>query len=99
MWETPHGPVLSPILPGSSAALALRWVGFDGGDALGALHALNRARNRKEFLAALSGFPHPAQNIVYADREGNIGVVTAGWIPVRRGGRSLLPVPGDTGVV
>ena len=36
-------------------------------------------------------------NIVYADREGNIGAVTAGRIPVRKGGSSLLPVPGDTG--
>jgi penicillin amidase len=97
VWETPHGPVLSPILNGISSALSLRWVGFDGGDALGALHALNRARNRKEFLAAVSGFPHPAQNIVYADREGNIGVVTAGKIPVRKGGERLFPVPGDTG--
>jgi penicillin amidase len=95
--ETPHGPILSPVLPGVSGALSLRWVGFDGGDPLGTLHALNRARNRKEFVAALSGFPHPAQNIVYADREGNIGVVTAGWIPLRKGGKSLLPVPGDTG--
>jgi penicillin amidase len=97
VWETPHGPVLSPVLNGISSALSLRWVGFDGGDALGALHALNRARNRREFLAAVSGFPHPAQNIVYADREGNIGVVTAGRIPVRKGGAGLLPVPGDTG--
>jgi penicillin amidase len=95
--ETPHGPVLSPVLPGVPGALSLRWVGFDGGDPLGALHALNRARSRKEFLAALSGFPHPAQNVVYADREGNIGVVTAGRIPLRKGGGGLLPVPGDTG--
>ncbi len=97
VWETPHGPVLSPVLNGISSALSLRWVGFDGGDALGALHVLNRARNRREFLAAVSGFPHPAQNIVYADREGNIGVVTAGRIPVRKGGAGLFPVPGDTG--
>ncbi len=97
VWETPHGPVLSPVLSGPSSALALRWVGFDGGDALGSLHALNRARNREEFLAAVSGFPHPAQNIVYADREGNIGVVTAGRIPVRKGGSGPLPVPGGTG--
>ena len=95
--ETPHGPILSAVLPGGPEALSLRWVGFDGGDPLGALHALNRARNRKEFSDALSGFPHPAQNIVYSDREGNIGVVTAGWIPLRKGGKSLLPVPGDTG--
>lgn len=97
VWETPHGPVLSPLPAGSDAALSLRWVGFDGGDALGSLHALNRARNRVEFLEAVSSFPHPAQNVVYADREGNIGAVTAGWIPLRRGGRTLLPVPGDTG--
>jgi penicillin amidase len=97
VWETPHGPILSPVLAGASAALSFRWVGFDGGDPVGALHALNRARNRQEFLHAVSRFPHPAQNIVYADREGNIGVVTAGKIPVRKGGSGLLPVPGDTG--
>ncbi|HZW37002.1 MAG TPA: penicillin acylase family protein [Candidatus Deferrimicrobiaceae bacterium] len=95
--ETPHGPILSPVLPGISSALSFHWVGYDGGDPVGALHALDRARNREEFLAAVSGFPHPAQNIVYADVEGNIGVVLAGRIPVRKGGSTLLPVPGDTG--
>ena len=97
VWETAHGPVLSPVLAGVSAALSFRWVGFDGGDPVGALYALNHARNRMEFLDAVSRFPHPAQNIVYADREGNIGVVMAGKIPVRKGGSGLLPVPGDTG--
>ncbi|MBI5576896.1 MAG: penicillin acylase family protein [Deltaproteobacteria bacterium] len=95
--ETPHGPILSPILPGISAALSFRWIGYDGGDLVGSLYALNRARNREEFLAAVSGFPHPAQNIVYADTAGNIGAVTAGRIPVRKGGSRLLPVPGDSG--
>jgi penicillin amidase len=95
--ETPHGPILSPVLPGVSSPVSFHWVGYDGGDPVGALYALNRARNREEFLAALSGFPHPAQNVVYADEEGNIGVVLAGRIPVRKGGSSLLPVPGDTG--
>jgi penicillin amidase len=95
--ETPHGPILSPVLPGTSSALSFHWVGYDGGDPLGALYALNRARNREEFLAAVAGFAHPAQNVVYADEAGNIGVVMAGRIPVRKGGASLLPVPGDTG--
>lgn len=95
--ETPHGPVLSPVLPGIAAALSFRWVGYDGGDPVGALYALNRARNSDEFLAAASGFTHPAQNIVYADAAGDIGVVLAGRIPVRKGGAALLPVPGDTG--
>jgi penicillin amidase len=95
--ETPHGPILSPVLPGETAALSLRWAGFDGGDAIGALHALDRARDRKQFVAALSGFPYPCQNAVYADVDGNIGMVMAGRIPIRKGGDRLLPVPGDTG--
>ena len=95
--ETPHGPILSPVLPGVAGALSLRWVGFDGGDPLGALHAMNRAKDRGEFLAAAALFPHPAQNVVYADREGNIGVVMIGKIPVRKGGSGQLPEPRETG--
>jgi penicillin amidase len=95
--ETPHGPILSTLLPGLGEALSLRWVGYDGGDQLGSLYRLNRAVDRKGFLEAMALHPHPAQNVVYADTEGNIGVVMAGKIPVRRGGSTLLPVPGDTG--
>ncbi|MCL5966484.1 MAG: penicillin acylase family protein, partial [Deltaproteobacteria bacterium] len=95
--ETPHGPILSPILPGVSAALSFRWIGYDGGDPIGALYRLDRARNPEEFLEAASGFSHPAQNIVYADAAGNIGMAMAGKIPIRKGGSTLLPVPGDTG--
>ncbi len=95
--ETPHGPILSPLFTGVADALSLRWVGFDGGDPVGALHAINRAGNRQEFLAAAAGFPHPAQNVVYADAAGNIGVVMIGKIPLRKGGSGQLPVPGDTG--
>jgi penicillin amidase len=95
--ETPHGPILSSSLPGVGEALSLRWVGYDGGDQLGALYRLNRAGDREAFLAALSLHPHPAQNVVYADADGNVGVVMAGRIPIRKGGATLLPVPGDTG--
>ncbi len=95
--ETPHGPVLSPAFPGVPGVLALRWIGYDGGDPVGALHAINRARNREEFLAAAALFPHPAQNVVYADGEGNVGVVMMGKIPLRKGGGGQLPVPGDSG--
>ena len=95
--ETPHGPILTPVFPGIAAALSLRWVGFDGGDPVGALHAINRAESREEFLAAAALFPHPAQNVVYADGKGNIGVVMVGKIPLRKGASGQLPVPGDTG--
>lgn len=95
--ETPHGPILSPVLPGIATALSFRWAGYDGGDSVGALYALNRARNPEEFFAAIAAFATPAQNVVYADDAGNIGVAMAGRIPKRKGGVTLLPVPGDTG--
>jgi len=65
--------------------LALRWVGAEPGTAgyLGSL-ALDRARNWKEFEAAMPRWKVPSENIVYADREGNIGEHSTGLAPLRK---------------
>jgi penicillin amidase len=39
----------------------------------------------------------PPQNVIYADRDGNIGYIMAGAIPLRAHGQGLLPSPGWTG--
>ena len=39
-----------------------------------------------EFRAAAADFAVPAQNLVYADREGHIGYQAPGRVPIRRGG-------------
>ena len=44
---------------------------------------LDRARNWKEFTAALARFPGPGQNFVYADVDGNIGYHATGRLPIR----------------
>jgi penicillin amidase len=77
-------------------AYALRWVGMEPGTAgyLASL-TLNRVRNWPEFLSAMARWKVPAENIVYADVEGNIGWVAAGLAPVRSRGTGLLPVPGS----
>ena len=56
-------------------------------------------RNAAEFRAALAGFHAPQQNMVFADRDGAIGFVAAGLVPIRRAldAGSQLPVPGWTG--
>ena len=41
-------------------------------------------------------FSGPVQNFVYADRQGNIGFVNAGKIPLRRRGDGSVPIPGDS---
>ena len=58
----------------------------------------NYARSWDEFRAAAAQLAVPAQNIVYADIDGNIGYQTPGNIPIRSEGHSgLYPVPGWTG--
>jgi penicillin amidase len=92
---TRHGPVLWQE---GARALALRWVGTEPGTAgyLGSL-ALDRARNWQEFEAAMPRWKVPSENIVYADREGNIGEHSTGLAPLRSNGSGLLPVPGKGG--
>ena len=89
---TKDGPVL---WEDSKRALALHWVGAEPGTTpyLAGL-MLDRAHNWKEFLAGLERWKTPAENFVYADRQGNIGEQSAGLTPLRKKGNGLLPAPG-----
>ncbi len=89
---TQHGPVL---WEDGKRALALRWVGAEPGTAgyLGSL-AVDRAQSWQEFEAAMTRWKVPSENIVYADRDGNIGEHSAGLAPLRKNWTGLLPVPG-----
>ncbi len=59
---------------------------------------MNRAGNWEEFNAALRRFPGPAQNVVYADVDGNIGYHVAGQVPLRPAGcGGDVPSNGQTG--
>jgi penicillin amidase len=94
---THHGPVIAEDL-GKHRAYALRWVGSEPGGA-GYLSALrvSRARNWTEFQEAVALYKVPSENLVYADRAGNIGWIAAGLAPIRKNWSGLLPVPGHTG--
>ncbi|HEV8658866.1 MAG TPA: penicillin acylase family protein [Thermoanaerobaculia bacterium] len=91
---TRHGPV---IWRDTTRALALHWVGAEPGTAgyLASL-SLDRAQNWNDFLAALRRWKVPAENIIYADRDGKIGEQSAGLAP-KRSWRGLLPVDGASG--
>jgi penicillin amidase len=88
---TRHGPVL---WQDGKRALALRWVGSEPGTAgyLASL-AIDQAQSWAQFEAAMARWKVPSENLVYADRAGNIGEHSAGLAPIRSW-TGLLPVPG-----
>jgi penicillin amidase len=89
---TPHGPIVSDLLPGETRALAYQWnyhMTSDGGE-IDAFYALDRARNWEEFRSAARRFGAAAQNVAYADRAGHIGLQAVGAIPRFRGRRDGL---------
>ncbi|RYY47195.1 MAG: penicillin acylase family protein [Sphingomonadales bacterium] len=59
-----------------------------------AMIAINLARDWKGLREAFAFHPSPT-NFHYADVDGNHGWQVIGFMPVRRAGDGLLPVPGD----
>ncbi|MGD8229085.1 MAG: penicillin acylase family protein [Desulfobacteraceae bacterium] len=100
IWQTRHGPIISPQVPateGLEYALALKWSAHDPGDMMPTMRRINLARKWQEFKSAAQNWSEPAMNLVYADRKGNIGYVLASRIPIRMGGHGSGPFPGWTG--
>ncbi|MFQ6089320.1 MAG: penicillin acylase family protein [Candidatus Methanofastidiosia archaeon] len=89
---TRHGPVVSEEEP-----LSLRWTGEENVSEITAILRMMKARNFEEFKDALKHFHVPAQNIVYADVNGNIAYWMTGKIPIRANGEGLVPQEGWTG--
>jgi penicillin amidase len=91
---TRHGPI---VFEADGKRYALRWTALDPAkNRFDIWHTLNRARNWKEFNAALEQFTAPTQNIVYADVDGHIGYHAAGVVPIRKSGDGSLPYDGTT---
>jgi penicillin G amidase len=89
-----EAPGVPPQAAATSYAVALRWTALDPGRAIEAMFALDTASNWAEFRDAAALFDVPAQNMVYADVDGNIGYQAPGRIPIRGTGDGRWPVPG-----
>ncbi len=92
---TRHGPVVFDDAA-RNRAYAIRSVWFDPGTApYFASIASMRTKRFSDFRETMGRWGVPATNQVYADKEGTIGWVVAGFSPVRPNWDGLLPVPGD----
>lgn len=96
---TLHGPVVTDVLGEADGErdLALRWAASAPLQLVAAGLAVNRARDKEEFLDALRCWTVPNQNFVYADRTGVVGKALAGPVPVRKDYQGDRPVPGWDG--
>jgi penicillin amidase len=101
---TGHGPVVSDLVPaaadlaGSDRVLALAWTQLGRADStLDAGFALSRAHDWPSFVTAAEAYQGAQQNMAFADRQGTIGMISPGLVPIRRDGDGRLPVPGWTG--
>jgi penicillin amidase len=95
---TPSLDAAAPGVPSTTASLkyavALRWTALDPGHTADALFVLDTASTWSDFRRAASMFEVPAQNLVYADVDGNIGYQSPGKVPVRGKGDGRWPAPG-----
>ncbi|HEX9388130.1 MAG TPA: penicillin acylase family protein [Anaerolineales bacterium] len=76
--------------------IALKWTALAPSTPFEAIWGFDKAQNWEDFRAAAKNFHVPAQNLLYADVDGNIGYQMPGDIPMRANGDGTLPVQGWT---
>src|SRR5204863_676276 len=92
---TRHGPVLFEDKAHHKAyALRAGWLETGGAPYLASLR-MDQAKSWKEFAEACTHSRMPAENMVWADRQGNIGYQAVAIAPLRPNWSGLVPVPGD----
>ncbi len=90
LQESPLGPVVSDgLMFRNPTRLAMRWVGHEPSDEVGAMLDVMRADSSEAFARALAGFALPGQNMVHAAADGRVGHLLALRTPRRDG------LPGD----
>jgi penicillin amidase len=93
-----HGPIFTDHIPqlrdilkkveengfmGKQLGLSYKWIGHPGTSEVGAIAGLNRAKTIPEFKASLNFIEAGAQNVIFADKAGNIGYYAHGLFPIR----------------
>jgi len=77
-------------------AVALKWTALTPSTPFEAIWGFDKARSWQDFRNAAQNYHVPAQNLLYADVDGNIAYQMPGDVPIRAKGDGSLPVPGWT---
>ncbi len=87
---------LGPVVRDSTAAVAIKWVAHEKNYMMTALWEMNQAEDAAQLERALEYWHSPAQNILYADTRGTIGIRVAGIAPIRASGHGVGFLDGST---
>ena len=92
---TQHGPVtFVDSVHLKAFAVRCAWQEPGGSPYLASLR-MDQAQSWEEFREACSYSHIPGENMIWADKNGNIGWQAVGIAPVRRNFSGMVPVPGD----
>lgn len=92
---TRHGPVVYQDTANNVAyAVRAAWMEIGGAPYLASLR-MDQAKTWEEFRAACAYSHIPGENMIWADRQGNIGWQAVGIAPIRKNFSGMVPVPGD----
>ena len=96
---TRHGPIMTDLAfkdTEPTAQFSMQWTALQPTAELRAVLGFNKAKTWSDFEKALEDFKAPAQNFVFASKDGTIAYKANGQIPIRKQGEGQLPVPGDS---
>jgi len=96
---TRHGPIMTDLAfkdTEPTAQFSMQWTALQPTAELRAVLGFNKAKTWSDFEKALEDFKAPAQNFVFASKDGTIAYKANGQIPIRMQGEGQLPVPGDS---
>ena len=92
---TRHGPVVfEDSVKHQAYAVRPAWMEIGGAPYLASLR-MDQAKTWEEFRDASAYSNIPGENMVWADRNGNVGWQAVGIAPIRRNFSGMVPVPGN----
>ena len=92
---TIHGPVtFIDSVNHKAYAIRAAWMEPGGAPYLASLR-IDQANNWEQFREACTYSHIPGENMIWADKKGNIGWQAVGIVPVRKNFSGYVPVPGD----
>jgi penicillin amidase len=95
LFFTHHGPVTHIDVKNRKAyAVRCAWLEPGGAPYLASLR-IDQSRDWKEFREACAYSHIPGENMIWADRKGDIGWQAVGITPIRTTHSGMVPVPGD----